>query len=56
MSFFNFKHAYVHLSVWVILSVILQLYLEQAKKAQNLDLQRMDLVLLSTSAVKGRRQ
>lgn len=54
--FFNFKHGCVHLSVWVILSVILQLCLEQAKKAQNLDLQRMDLVLLSTSAVKGRRQ
>lgn len=56
MSSFNFKHGFVHLLVWVTLRVIFQLCLKQSKKAQDLNQQRIDLVLLRTSAVKGKRQ
>lgn len=36
--------------------MILELYMEGTKKAQDFDLQKRDLVLLSTSASNGERQ
>lgn len=56
MSSLNLKTCCIPLTVWVTAEVVLQLGIEGPKRAQGLGLQKMDPVLLSTSASNKKRQ
>lgn len=56
MSSLNLKTCCIPLTVWVTAEVVLQLGIEGPKRAQGLGLQKMDPVLLSTSASNEKRQ